>query len=408
MEHLGKLNIQGEIREGDYRGVLYFTWYRNRENDSHESDHRAWTEQWRAYADAEMERNPLPVRMNACKQWIHRDLFLFLSFPSEGEEQAEELLLRLAYDLQSAWSSGFDAAWGAGKEPLQGMSLYAGASVVGNKREELEWETIYAVMKKAVVQGDTPGALERSLKRKTLDRFMKEKSIRPVYQPILSLSRNSVFGYEALTRLPHNEWFKGPLELFAFAEAVGAGPELDRLAREKAIGIGSGLKNDQKLFINLITQAFEEPGRTPGRTKALLESYGLGPSNVVFEITERSSINDFAAVKNVLGHYRSQGYQIAIDDVGAGYSSLQSIVELRPDFIKVDRSIIRHIDQDEMKEHTLYTLQQLADKMGISVIAEGIEREEELSKVRQMGILYGQGYLLGKPSAPSAGDRRTD
>ncbi|MFD1956569.1 EAL domain-containing protein [Paenibacillus thailandensis] len=397
MEHLCRFGSQVEKRIGEHRGVLYFAWHRK--SHSHNGNLQAWTEKWRVYADGAIGSNPLLTEINARREWIHNDLFLFLSFPADGKEHAEQQLLEHAYAWRSEWSGGFAATAGIeGEEPV-GMILHAGAAVIESDGDDPIEEAVFKAVKKAIVQGDTPCALERSLKRKTLERFINEKSIYPVYQPIRSLNRDAVFGYEALTRCPDNDWFKGPLELFAFAEADGFGYALDRLAREKAIGVGNGLNSDQKLFINLMTQAVEDSGFTPGRTRTLLESYGLQPSNVVFEITERSSINDFAAVKKALGYYRSQGYQIAIDDVGAGYSSLQSIVELRPDFIKVDRSIIRHIDTDEMKEHTLYTLQQLADKMGISVIAEGIEREEELLKVSRMGIPYGQGYLLGRPSA---------
>src|SRR5690606_10359376 len=103
-------------------------------------------------------------------------------------------------------------------------------------------------------------------------------------------------------------------------------------------------------------------------------------------ITERSSIEDYPSVKKALQHYRSQGYRIAIDDVGAGYSSLQSIVELRPDYMKVDKSIIQNLHKDDVKEHILTTLQEVAGKIGAELIAEGIERQEELDKLVRMGI----------------------
>jgi diguanylate cyclase (GGDEF)-like protein len=134
----------------------------------------------------------------------------------------------------------------------------------------------------------------------------------------------------------------------------------------------------------------------------ILQAHGLDPHNVVFEITERSSIEDFSVTKTVLEHYRKQGYRIAIDDAGAGYSSLQAIAELHPDFIKVDRSLIENIHKDKIKECILEMFISFAQKMNISIIAEGIEQLDELIKLTRMGVQYAQGYLLAKPDAGAA------
>ena len=140
-----------------------------------------------------------------------------------------------------------------------------------------------------------------------------------------------------------------------------------------------------------------DPQFAPGATLEILRRCGIQPRNVVLELTERSSIEDFDTAKLLLEHYRNQGYQIAIDDAGAGYSSLQAIAELKPDFIKVDRSLIENIHLDKMKETLLEIFVSFARKMSIRIIAEGIECWEELQKLRQLGVHYGQGYLLGYP-----------
>jgi diguanylate cyclase (GGDEF)-like protein len=123
---------------------------------------------------------------------------------------------------------------------------------------------------------------------------------------------------------------------------------------------------------------------------------------VVFEITERSSIEDFRSAQKILEHYRKQGYRIAIDDAGAGYSSLQAIAELQPDFIKIDRSLVEHIHVNKTKEYILETFVTFAQKMNIHLIAEGIEHPDELIKLTRMGVHYAQGYLLGKPALEPA------
>ncbi|MDF2721997.1 MAG: hypothetical protein K0Q59_1672 [Paenibacillus sp.] len=228
--------------------------------------------------------------------------------------------------------------------------------------------------------------------------ILESQLLNAVYQPIVSLFDGNIYGYESLIRGPENSQFHSPLALFKYAEGEGMLHTLDRLAREKAISGCAQLRYDQRVFINIPSQVIHDPHFTPGQTLKLLEKQGLEPHNVVFEITERSSIDDFATAKQILQHYRSQGYQIAIDDAGAGYSSLQAIAELHPDFIKVDRSLIQYVHKDKIKEHMLEMFVVFADKMNIRIIAEGIENKDELHKLMQMGIHYGQGFLLARPN----------
>lgn len=232
--------------------------------------------------------------------------------------------------------------------------------------------------------------------------LIEEQRISSVYQPIVSLQDGQVMGYEALTRGPVDSPFHSPLAMFQYAEGQGELYRLERLAREKAIQ-GSILEHAQQLlFINISSHVLEDPSFIPGTTLEILQKYGLRPHNVVFEITERSSIEDFTLAKKILAHYRTQGYRIAIDDAGAGYSSLQAIAELQPDFIKIDRSLIENIHLNKVKAYILETFVTFAQKMNISLIAEGIEQVEELAKVTQMGVHYAQGFLLGRPSTSVA------
>ncbi len=258
---------------------------------------------------------------------------------------------------------------------------------------------LYAAIKQALRHTRLP-YLEQAqlLKLKEYHTILEKRSIRSVYQPIVSLSDGRIFGYEALTRTPEESSFQSPLELFETAKTDGSVYVLEKLAREKAIRGINGMKHQQKVFINIMAEIIHHPKFSPGRTLKLLEAHGLGPSNVVFEITERSSVEDFSSAKKVLQHYRSQGYQIAIDDAGAGYSSMQAIAELEPDYIKVDRSLIKDIHQDKVKEYIVETFISFAEKMNIRIIAEGIEQKQELEKLIGMGIHFGQGYYLGCPA----------
>ncbi|WP_052487082.1 bifunctional diguanylate cyclase/phosphodiesterase [Gordoniibacillus kamchatkensis] len=247
-----------------------------------------------------------------------------------------------------------------------------------------------------------PGTPESEALLAELQAILQQQSIYSVYQPIVSLETGAVFGYEALTRGPQGSALQRPDLLFGFAENCGHLYTLDRLARERAIAGARLASRQQLLFINISSAIIYDPHFVPGQTMELLQRYGLEPHNVVFEITERSSIEDFRVAKKILEHYRKQGYRIAIDDAGAGYSSLQAIAELHPDFIKVDKSLIENIHQDKIKECILETFVTFAQKMNISLIAEGIERLDELTKLIRMGVQYAQGYLLAMPSREPA------
>lgn len=239
--------------------------------------------------------------------------------------------------------------------------------------------------------------------RKEFQTLLAKKQLRTVFQPIIDLTTGSTLGFEGLTRGPIQSRFQSPLQLFKYAEEYGSLYTLEKIARELAFENSSTiLSKDEKLFINLSPQVIYDPSFTPGHTVSLLKQYKLSPQNIVFEITERSAIEDFSAFSKVLYHYRDQGFQIAVDDVGAGYSSLQAISEIQPDYIKVDRSLISKIHENNVKKHILDAFVTFAKKMDSIIIAEGIELEEELDAVIQLGIDCGQGYYISRPSFPVA------
>jgi EAL domain-containing protein (putative c-di-GMP-specific phosphodiesterase class I) len=238
-------------------------------------------------------------------------------------------------------------------------------------------------------------------KRKEFRTLLAKKQLRTVFQPIIHLTHGKTLGLEALTRGPILSNFQSPLQLFKYAEEYGSLYTLEKIARELAFENSSQLiKNNEKLFINLSPQVIYDPSFTPGHTISLLKQYKLSPENIVFEITERSAIEDFTAFTKVLHHYRDQGFQIAVDDAGAGYSSLQAISEIQPDYIKVDRSLISKVHENNVKKHILDAFVTFAKKMDSMIIAEGIEMEEELEEVIRLGIDCGQGYYIARPNDP--------
>jgi diguanylate cyclase (GGDEF)-like protein len=220
------------------------------------------------------------------------------------------------------------------------------------------------------------------------------------YQPILDFRTDTILGWEALARGPEGSAFRSPVMLFQTAEELGRLFALEKLCREAAIRNVGELKDGQKLFLNIHPKTMADPAFSPGQTLELMDKYGLTPDNVVFEITEQHSVQDFDLFYRTLAHYRSQGFQIAVDDAGAGYAGLTLIAELQPDYIKLDKSLIDDIHKDPVKRALVETTATFADKIGSRIIGEGIETRDQAVCLKDIGVHCGQGYFLARPAAP--------
>lgn len=230
-----------------------------------------------------------------------------------------------------------------------------------------------------------------------LSQILAQGNLHSLFQPIVSLSERCILGYEALTRGPSNSPLHSPIPLFAVARQSGRLSELEIACRESACRRFSELKLPGKLFLNISPESLLEAGHQPGRTLQLLKTYGIDPSQVVIELTEQAPIDDFSLLHTALHHYRAMGFSIALDDLGAGYSSLRLWSELRPDYVKIDRHFIDGIHQDAVKREFVGSILKMAKASRAQVIAEGIELPEELAVLAEMGVDLLQGYLLGRP-----------
>ena len=235
-----------------------------------------------------------------------------------------------------------------------------------------------------------------------LSQILAQGNLHSLFQPIVSLSERSILGYEALTRGPSNSPLHSPIPLFAVARQSGRLSELEIACRESACRRFSELKLPGKLFLNISPESLLEASHQPGRTLQLLKTYGIDPSQVVIELTEQAPIDDFSLLHTALHHYRAMGFSIALDDLGAGYSSLRLWSELRPDYVKIDRHFIDGIHQDAVKREFVGSILKMAKASRAQVIAEGIELPEELAVLAEMGVDLLQGYLLGRPQEQPA------
>jgi EAL domain-containing protein (putative c-di-GMP-specific phosphodiesterase class I) len=218
------------------------------------------------------------------------------------------------------------------------------------------------------------------------------------YQPIVDMDLDSIMGYEALTRGPENTVFEVPKALFAASDASHVSGELDALCGQKALRGARGFDPDKKLFLNSLPETLGTPGLIERNLAAVLEEVALRPHNLVLEITERTAIEDFESFGRELDRLRRLGFLVAIDDVGTGYSSLQTISEVPADFLKIDISLIKNLHQSLIKQDLVHSLLQVASRTRTRVIAEGIETAEEYQALRSCGVRYGQGFYFARPA----------
>jgi EAL domain-containing protein (putative c-di-GMP-specific phosphodiesterase class I) len=207
-----------------------------------------------------------------------------------------------------------------------------------------------------------------------------------------------VFGYEALVRGPAGTRFASPFELFDVAAEEGLLFELDCLCRAAALAGAVDFPQGAKLFLNIRPSSFHDPSFQPDALIRTLERCQLGPRDVVFEISEQESIDNYEIFREARDAYGKLGFQFALDDTGAGYASLEAVAELAPEFIKVDRAFVRGIDEDPVRQTILRSLQTLASGLGARIVGEGLDTLEELRTLGSLGIPFGQGWLFGKPS----------
>jgi EAL domain-containing protein (putative c-di-GMP-specific phosphodiesterase class I) len=239
--------------------------------------------------------------------------------------------------------------------------------------------------------------LDARRRRKRFFDVLLKGEIRSIYEPIVQLSTVDVFGYEALVRGTGPDQLASPADLFAAAEDSGLTFEFDCLCRETALKTAQmRVAQGQKLFLNCLLSWVHDTNFHGENLQRTLDMARLSPSDIVFEISERESIDNFDYLRRARDHYGNLGFLIALDDTGVGYSSLESVMKLSPDFIKVDMSLVKGVHQDKPRQELLRALQSVASKLGTVMIAEGIETEGERDVLLDIGIPLGQGFLFTK------------
>lgn len=227
--------------------------------------------------------------------------------------------------------------------------------------------------------------------------IIDRKRITTKFMPIISLRDGGVLGYEALSRGPVGNFLEMPDQIFEYAKKYDLTYELEYLCREKAIETAGKLSLSKLLFINIDPKIINSIHFKNGFTKEFLKNNNLSPDLVIFEITEKTAIDDYKSMEEATEYYKNQGYKIALDDYGAGYSGLKTLHTIKPNYVKIDMELIRDIHKDNFKIALIESVVSFCNSSNIKIIAEGIETKEELMTLIKLGVHYGQGFYIGKP-----------
>ncbi len=218
-----------------------------------------------------------------------------------------------------------------------------------------------------------------------------------VFQPVVMLDKAEIYGYEAFVRAPAP--YANPLALLAAARAVGCEAAIEIVCAKSAIREFGRQRLPGKLFLNFSGPALLQLGDMQSGLIDVALQAGLPPSRIVIELTERDPIQDWAPLAVVLAECRRIGFALAMDDYGDGYSGLRRWLELRPEFVKIDKFFISGLHESSPKFEALRGMVRLADSLDTELIAEGVETEAEMAVVRDLGIALAQGFYLGSPEA---------
>jgi EAL domain-containing protein (putative c-di-GMP-specific phosphodiesterase class I)/CheY-like chemotaxis protein len=296
----------------------------------------------------------------------------------------EKLLAQIEHDLES--------------RTLRKVDLFVGCSRLTQSPKIRFKRALLDAIARATTSIEAERDEIRTRLRCQFEEVMAEQQLTCVFPPIVNLRDFEAIGYEILSRGPRESELHTPDALFEIARSEGRVAELDRLCRRTACHAGEQLPAHALRFINTepLTMFLHSHGDS-----FVQEFVEVTPSSVrgltVIEITENSVIDDFDRMRDMVRQLRAHGFRVAIDDAGAGYAGLQTMVEIEPDFIKLDMSLIRGVDTSVVKQRLVRTLRDFCREAAITLIAEGIETARQLETLCELGVTHGQGFLFGLP-----------
>ncbi len=314
----------------------------------------------------------------------------FILFLSEsGEEDLKKLGFFFRTNITESVKSRYGPKLAYALEPRFGYSFIFQQPILRIER------LIERALREAIRKSENPFRNKRNYIK--IRELIEKEALEIYFQPIVDLSHNGIYGYEALSRGTLPAFYRAPTLLFQIARESGCLIDLERLAVKKAINSASSI-GKKKLFMNTSSLYLQNLSREIRYILGWLKIENLSPDQVVFEITEKSAITNMSFFKSSVKTLRKMGFSIAIDDVGTGYSSLEVLAQLEPQYLKYDRSLIIDIHKSHIKQELLKSLINFARGIRSRIIVEGVEKKEELEVLKDFGIELVQGYLFAKPS----------
>jgi EAL domain-containing protein (putative c-di-GMP-specific phosphodiesterase class I) len=239
-------------------------------------------------------------------------------------------------------------------------------------------------------------AVREQKQREELIEIIHNRRIWTAFQSIVEIEGRAVMGHEALARGPRGTELEPPLSLFAMATRHGLLEELERSCRHQAFQDWDIFGGVGRLFVNTVPATVRDPSFL-GR--GIIDSLGpnLSPRLVTLEITERQVIENLSLYREAMHTFLEMGFTFAIDDLGAGYSGLETLVNLGASYLKIDMGLVRDVHQKRISQQVVRAIADMGTAVGATVIAEGIQTPEEAEALLTLGVRFGQGYLFGRP-----------
>jgi diguanylate cyclase (GGDEF)-like protein len=301
-----------------------------------------------------------------------------------------------AYRGPISFSAGVTACPTFGVTRLE-LVAQADAALYRGKRAG---RTVVTTFDPAIDRGHVDDGMRAELSS-AISAVIESGTLTPVFQPIVELSSGRILGYEGLVRVPQESVFPHTGALFDAAEAAGRVQDLDRAALDVVLAGARAIRDDVLISLNVSPRTLESGELNATVFLAILRRHGIAPDRVILELTEREVVREPEVLREALRGVQRAGVRVAADDVGAGNAGLRLLSQFQFDVVKIDLSLVqggtRGGSGSDQTLSVLGSLVQMADRLGALTIAEGVETPEQLRTIRELGIVAGQGYLLGRP-----------
>jgi len=320
----------------------------------------------------------------------------FVAERPDGEEVDRSFLAALGRKLSGRLETSFSGAEFAGLNPALGFRTgHALLSINPFYRFE---RRVYSALEEARAYQERLEERREMSWSDELQEIIRDAAVGTVFQPVVDLRSRAVLGHEAFARGPKDSPLEMPRTMFDLSDRCGVAAELDRICRDSALRAAADVAGRGKLFLNLLPSGLDELQRPDAELAALLDALSLRRDEVVLEFSERCANGETEAFREGLARAKELGFGVSLDDVGTGYGCQALLERARPDFLKLDVSLVRGIDESLIKQELLHSLIRIAETIGASVVAEGVETESEAATLAGAGARYGQGFLFAEPA----------